>query len=145
MRISDWSSDVCSSDLATAHRPVEFRIDAAIERQIDVEAADLNAVLNDTVQPFEIFEKIESAADVGQPDEHAAFVIDGNGFVTDANAAHNFVGQFRFNMFGEAANDGPIIAYLKGNENFGRKHFRLTQTLNAGQSRQIGKASWWEE
>src|SRR3546814_18917019 len=57
---------------ATSHRPVEFLIDAAIERQIYVEAADLNAVLNDTVQPFEIFEKIESAADVGQPDEHAA-------------------------------------------------------------------------
>src|SRR3546814_22066 len=61
MRISDWSSDVCSSDLAELDRLAEGRIDVIVGThrllQKDVRFKDLGLVIVDEEQRFGVRQK----------------------------------------------------------------------------------------
>src|SRR3546814_16352612 len=44
MRISDWSSDVCSSDLMTVHKEAEERIKLALQSEIELNKLKSNFI-----------------------------------------------------------------------------------------------------
>src|SRR3546814_11714825 len=62
MRISDWSSDVCSSDLDTYGFPVDLTADIARERGLSVDMAGFDAAMEHQRETARAAGKFSSSA-----------------------------------------------------------------------------------
>src|SRR3546814_1171377 len=88
MRISDWSSDVCSSDLRLVAKPALWGVDDPLEREIVVRLHN-DAQISHGVADFGAFVETETTDDpVGQADaDEAVFELAGLELGADQDGA----------------------------------------------------------
>src|SRR3546814_14542408 len=67
MRISDWSSDVCSSDLAEAPMPLQLLATAVEERAIERALVVARHLLRDTARGWSVFHNSFRLFVIAQP------------------------------------------------------------------------------